>query len=139
MKYFAVIDTNVLVSALLASLKAKDTPPLQVLNRIFDRIITPVYNVEILSEYSEVLRRPKFSFQEDAIAEVLKAISLLGIEVSRVELADESCADPDDIVFYEVALSIDSSFLITGNLKHFPSKPFIITPSRMIEIIQAGE
>ena len=40
-----------------------------------------------------------------------------------------------DIVFYEVALSVEDSFLITGNIKHFPKKPFVVTPTEMLQII----
>jgi hypothetical protein len=34
-----------------------------------------------------------------------------------------------------VALSKEGSFLVTGNLKHFPKKPFIVSPAEMIQII----
>ncbi len=139
MKYFAVIDTNVLVSALLASLKSKDTPPTQVLDCIFDGVVIPVYNDEIIGEYSEVLHRAKFGFPDPSITDVLQAMISLGIESERVASADETCGDPDDVVFYEVALSVDESFLVTGNIKHFPTKPFIVTPARMIEIIKSED
>lgn len=135
MKYFAVIDTNVLVSALLASPKSKDTPPTQVLDYIFDNVIIPVYNDEIISEYSEVLRRAKFGFPDTAVTDILKAITSLGIESGRVSSGEDVCGDPDDVVFYEVAMSVDDSFLVTGNIRHFPAKPFVVTPARMIEII----
>ena len=42
-------------------------------------------------------------------------------------------------VFYEVALSKEDSFLVTGNIKHFPKKPFIVTPSEMLTIISEIE
>ena len=139
MKYFAVIDTNVLVSALLASLKSKDTPPTQVLDYVFDGVVIPVYNDEIIGEYSEVLHRAKFGFYDTAIADVLKAIISLGMESGRAASENDLCGDPDDVVFYEVALSVDESFLVTGNIKHFPTKPFIVTPARMIEIIKSKD
>lgn len=62
MKAYVVIDTNVLVSALLA--KRTDSAPVQILDRLFNRDFIPMYNDEILAEYSEVLRRPKFKFQK---------------------------------------------------------------------------
>ena len=43
--------------------------------------------------------------------------------------------DPKDIVFYEVALSVEASYLVTGNIKHFPKKPFVVTPAEMLQII----
>ncbi len=137
--YFAVIDTNVLVSALLASLKAKDTPPTLILNHILNRVIIPIYNDEIISEYSEVLRRKKFDFPEAAVSNIIKALTTLGIESGRFSSGDETCSDPDDAVFYEVTLSVENSFLVTGNIKHFPSKPFVVTPAKMVEIIDNEE
>ena len=59
MKYYAVIDTNVLVSA---ALKANSTPN-GILKEIGNGRIIPLYNDEILAEYSEVLFRPKFKFE----------------------------------------------------------------------------
>ena len=49
--------------------------------------------------------------------------------------SDEDFIDKDDIVFYEVALSKEDSFLVTGNIRHFPKKPFIVTPTEMVAII----
>lgn len=135
MTYFAVIDTNVLVSALLASIKAKDTPPTQILAHILNKVIVPVYNDEIISEYSEVLRRKKFDFPEASVSSIIKALTTLGIESDRIASGDEGCSDPDDAVFYEVTLSVENSFLVTGNIKHFPLKPFVVTPAKMVEII----
>ena len=56
-----------------------------------------------------------------------------GIEVSRVSF-DEQMPDEDDRVFYEVSLSEEDSFLVTGNLKHYPTSPRVITPAQFIEI-----
>ena len=50
-------------------------------------------------------------------------------------ISEETFIDKKDLVFYEVALSKEDSFLVTGNLKHFPKKPFIVSPAEMIQII----
>lgn len=55
MKYMVVIDTNVLISALLS--KHDDAATVQILNAVFDGIIIPVYNTEIIDEYDNVLHR----------------------------------------------------------------------------------
>lgn len=34
----------------------------------------------------------------------------------------EIISDPDDVVFYEVAMSRENAYLVTGNLKHFPKR-----------------
>jgi hypothetical protein len=44
--------------------------------------------------------------------------------------------DEDDRVFYEVSLSIEDSFLVTGNLKHYPISPRVITPAMFLDMIR---
>ena len=43
--------------------------------------------------------------------------------------------DEDDRVFYEVCLTKEDSFLVTGTLKHFPKEQQVIKAEEMIEII----
>lgn len=64
----------------------------------------------------------------------LKSICKLGISSERVK-SDEVFPDKDDVVFYEVALSKEDAYLITGNIKHFPKTPIVVTPAEMIEIL----
>ena len=75
------------------------------------------------------------SWTNTIIDETLEAIKRYGINSSRKE-SDEQLPDPKDIVFYEVALSVEESYLVTGNLKHSPKKPFVVTPAEMLQIIQ---
>ena len=82
-----------------------------------------------------VLTRPKFNLPESLIDETMEVIKKFGINSSRQE-AKEQLPDPKDIVFYEVALANEDSFLVTGNTKHFPKKPFVVTPAEMLQIIQ---
>ena len=58
-----------------------------------------------------------------------------GIAISETKISEETFVDKKDVVFYEVALSKEDSFLVTGNLKHFPKKPFVVSPAEMIQII----
>ena len=136
MKFYAVIDTNVIVSALLA--KHTDSAPVQVIEQVLDGVIVPMFNDEILSEYKEVLKRPKFPFTEDSVNDMLGAIIEAGFVSERAE-SKEVFSDPKDVVFYEVAISRDDSYLITGNIKHFPAKSKVVTPSQMIAIIKGQE
>ena len=131
-KIYAVIDTNVLVSALLSRLK--NTSTVQLMQLLILGEITPIYNDEILEEYYSVLTRKKFSLPEVLINETLEVIKKFGVNSSRKE-TDEQLPDPKDIVFYEVALSVEDSFLVTGNIKHFPKKPLVVTPAEMLQII----
>ncbi len=132
MKIYAVIDTNVLVSALLS--RHHDAATVKILDYLYDRVIVPVYNDEIIEEYSSVLKRPKFNFSENTICAIIEAIKEGGIDSKRIA-SNEQLPDPKDIVFYEVALSVEDSFLVTGNIKHFPQKPFVVTPAEMLFII----
>ncbi len=133
MKYYAVIDTNVLISAML---RWKSVPG-SILELTFDGPITPVLNEEIVAEYREVLSRPKFHLTKEIIDDVIGGIETKGIYVDAGTL-DEELPDPKDRVFYEVVMEErkqEDAYLVTGNLKHFPVKPFIVTPREMLDII----
>lgn len=134
MSYYAVIDTNVLISALLT--KNVDSATVKVLYAVARGDIIPLYNFDIFEEYNEVLHRSKFPFSESRIQNVLEMIKQFGIIVDASHI-DEQFIDPDDLVFYEVTMEKreDSAYLITGNLKHFPRREFIVTPVEMIDII----
>ena len=129
-KIFAVIDTNVIVSALLSS--NLESNPVKVFRAIVQERIVPLYNDEILEEYKSVLSRPKFNLNLSLIETIIKAIITDGLNIDRTPAADIEFPDPKDIVFYEVALSVEDSYLITGNIRHFPVKPFVVTPAEMV-------
>lgn len=131
---FAVIDTNVIVSALLSS--NLESNPVKVFRAIVQERIVPLYNDEILEEYKSVLSRPKFHLNHSLIETVIKAIITDGLNIDRTPAADIEFPDPKDLVFYEVALSVEDSYLITGNIRHFPVKPFVVTPAEMVRILE---
>jgi len=132
MKIYAVIDTNVIVSALLSHYD--DAATVQTIKRVISGDIVPIYNDDIINEYHTVLHRSKFNFSESLITETIKVIIDFGISTERLE-SSIVLPDPKDLVFYEVALSVDDSFLVTGNIKHFPKKPFIVTPAELLRIM----
>ena len=133
MKYYAVIDTNVLVSAMLKW----NSVPGNVMELVFDGPIIPVYNSEILKEYREVLSRPKFHLTKEIVDDVLDNLEHRGISV-EAETLDIVLPDPKDRVFYEVVLEerkTEEAYLVTGNIKHFPVETFIVTPRKMLDIV----
>ncbi len=138
MKYYAVIDTNVLISALLSKNEASAT--VKVLDAVFEGRIIPFYHQDILAEYEEVLHREKFHLQDKTIRLVLNAFIQYGIEVFP-HPTGEVFIDMDDLVFYEVAMEKreNNAYLVTGNQKHYPFKDFIVTPAEMIKIMETGE
>lgn len=80
-KIYAVIDTNVLVSALF-SISGQSNPS-TVVRKIIDGTITPLYNDEILAEYIEVLSRDKFPFKEDDIEWIMSIFIDYGLSLDQ--------------------------------------------------------
>ena len=134
MRYYVVFDTNVIVSALL---KWNSVPGV-VLQAVFNGFVVPVYNDEILNEYRNVLNRPKFGFSSELISETISQIESLGVMENALETVAEAMPDPKDIVFYSIALShgkTAETHLVTGNVKHFPANPIVVTPRQMLDIL----
>lgn len=132
MKYFAVIDTNVLVSAML---KWKSVPG-NVMEFVLDGFIIPVLNKEIVAEYRTVLARSKFRLDEEIITDIIDSLENVGFYVDA-ETIDIELTDSKDRVFYEVVMEKrkeEETYLVTENIKHFPDKPFIVTPRQMLDI-----
>ena len=132
---YAVIDTNVFISALLT--RRIDSATVKVLEAVLIGKITPLYNNDIIAEYNEVLHRSKFSFSEDKIQLILRAVKQFGVEVFP-QPTGEILIDMEDLVFYEVVMEKreDDAYLVTGNQKHYPIRDFIVTPAEMMEIIE---
>ena len=134
MQYYAVIDTNVLVSAML---KFQSIPG-QIVKEALLGTVIPLLCDEIVAEYREVLARPKFKFDQETIDVFIDGIVDRGIFVDAVSI-EEVIPDPKDIVFYEVVTEgrreYDEAYLVTGNGKHFPKKPFVVTPNELLSII----
>ena len=133
MKYYAVIDTNVLVSAILKS----HSVPGSIVELALDGPIVPVLNEPIEKEYRAVLSRPKFHLPQNLIEDIISSFHDRAIYVDAEHL-DMELPDPKDIVFYEVVMEErkeEDAFLVTGNIRHFPEKPFIVNPREMLDII----
>ena len=102
---------------------------------MFNGTIKPVFNDEIIAEYTDVLHRPKFRMRDEDINIIINYITRYGIHSDRVPYNGDML-DEKDRPFYEVSLSVEDSFLVTGNLKHFPITPKVVTPSQIMEIIE---
>ncbi|MCM1307976.1 MAG: putative toxin-antitoxin system toxin component, PIN family [Butyrivibrio sp.] len=133
MKYYAVIDTNVLVSAMLKWTSI----PGNIIELTLSGTIVPLLNERIVKEYKEVLGRLKFHLTDEIIDSVVDEMELLGIYVDANEL-DLVFPDPKDRVFYEVVMEerkSEEAYLVTGNIRHFLAKPYVVTPRQMLDII----
>lgn len=109
-----VIDTNVLVSALLKP----HSKPATILNMVIAGQIVPCFDARIFNEYERVLVREKFGFDPLLVEIFLRYLKQQGIFVTPKPL-DAKLPDPYDLPFYEVAVSA-GAIIITGNKKHFP-------------------
>ena len=126
-----IIDTNVLVSALLSS--REDSATVIMLMLLLDRHIIPVITDGIFSEYGEVLRRKKFRFPEESVSvlldEIRKKSKMINPAISDADLPDEK-----DRPSLDALLAEDDTVLITGNLKHFPRHERIMTARDFIAL-----
>ncbi len=129
---YAVIDTNVLVSALITHHPEAATA--KVVRLLLEHDFVPLYDADIIAEYEDVLHRSKFHILKQTADALISFIIEHGIETSRIDFP-ELMPDEDDRVFYEVTLSKEDSFLVTGNLKHYPPSSCVITPAEFINII----
>ena len=111
-----VIDTNVLVSGLLSPYG----PPGEIVRMVASGALSLCFDARIISEYSEVLRRPKFPFRKEEVEALLAQIQAEGSVAASKPLA-RRLTDPHDEAFLEVAVAGKVAMLVTGNLKHYPS------------------
>ena len=136
MIYYAVIDTNVIISAMLNP----DSIPGLVLKYALTGVIVPYLNDDIIKEYTNVINRDKFGFSKVDIDYVLSTLKEMAVILERT-LTTEQFTDKKDIVFYEIVLTArtkTNAYLVTGNEKHFPNKSFVVTPKEMIDIINSN-
>ena len=93
-----------------------------------------------MAEYTEVLHRAKFHFSPAIVEDLLFAIEE---KAEFVVPAPSGAILPDmkDLPFYEVVMEkqTDDAYLVTGNQKHFPAEPFIVTAREFLEILEQNE
>ena len=137
MQYYAAIDTNVIVSAFLK----EDSIPNQVVKKALKGPIVPLLSMEAIGEYEEVLLRNKFKLEKEVVYQFLTQFSKRAIFLEGTK-TNEKFIDQDDIIFYEIILSvknIDDAYLVTGNKKHYPVKHFVVSPRELLDIIESNE
>lgn len=132
----AVIDTNILVSAILR----RASIPARILDRVWQRELVPVYSTGFLDEYREVLSRPKFGFPIADVRCLIEDLAGLGQQVEVTDPPPENCPDPKDWPVIATALE-GHCLAITGTIKHFPSETGVtaLTPREFLEHFLRGE
>src|SRR5712691_6565093 len=134
----AVLDTNVLVSAVLL--------PHSVPRRVFDHVILKarlLLSVAVIAELSDVLSRPKFDryiSAGDRLEFLTKAIR--DAESVEVDVMLSECRDPKDNKFLELAVSGSATHLVTGDADLLALNPFrgiaIVSPSNFLRVVALG-
>lgn len=127
-----VIDTNIIISAALSP----SGNPAKIIDMVFEDKLQIFYSLQILSEYKEVLLRPRLKIDTQTQIDILSAIGEVGtlIEptISNIPFIDES-----DRIFYDTAKA-SRAILISGNIKHYPNEAFIMTPSDFLKKVETN-
>jgi len=123
-----VLDTNILVSALLSP----TGNPARIYKMFLTGVLSLVLSRDIFEEYQEVLQRPRLRIPANDAKTVLAAVWLYGEKITPFP-STNAMIDEDDRVFYDTAKTADA-YLITGNKKHYPHEPFILTPKEFWEL-----
>ncbi len=131
-----VLDTNIIVSALLQ--------PLGIPAQVFVLALSGVFQLcvsgSLYAEYEEVLSRPKFHLSEETITTALRAIREKGMWVRPTESV-RACSDLADDMFLECAAAANAQYLVTGNLKHFPTAwagTRVVTARWLLDIVSGA-
>lgn len=136
MRYYAVLDTNVLVSAMLKI----GSVPFDIVVEALNGNIIPLLNDEIFTEYEDVLSRPKFKFDGNIVKILLDDFKRRAVYVTAdADSVKNLVLDEKDAVFYAVLMEKrkeEDAYLVTGNMRHFPVRPYIVTPREMLAIIR---
>jgi uncharacterized protein len=118
-----LIDTNVLLSAALRD-KLPERVVLYVAAREdFRWLVTP----EILAEYRDVLRRPKFGLDEATLQHWAELLALRTVDVGSPPQVPNFSRDPKDAPFLAAALAAHADFLITGDNDLLQAKDVVAT------------
>jgi len=130
-----VIDTNVLVSALLKP----DSVPDIILSLVLSGEIILCLSEPIATEYEEVLKRERFrKLNRKKVKALLSRLKSQAQWVKPKTGLEVNLVDPEDSKFLECAMEAGSDFLITGNVKHFPKKHKdrrVISPAQFLSNI----
>jgi putative PIN family toxin of toxin-antitoxin system len=131
---WAVVDTNVLVSALISP----SGTPARLVEEIRCGNLTPVVSPAVLAEYEAVLRRPRFGFPTDCVDDLLADMIGLGLFVQPEPIDATRLPDPDDAPFIALVCHTGCT-IVTGNVRHFPKHAGIevLTPAECLAKIAA--
>lgn len=133
----AVLDTNVLVSALLKNGGREAL----IFNLAASGMFVPVVSGPLLDEYAAVLGRPGFGFETRRVQGALQDIRRHALHVGIPPATARTARDPDDDMVLACALARSADYVVTGNTRHFPREfhGSRIVPPRQFVVILAAE
>ena len=111
-----VLDTNIIVSAAIKPDSLQRTVFLLAITKPARLYVSS----SVLEEYADVLARPELGIRKGLRLQFLQLIRNHCHMVSPSYRLNVT-SDPDDNIFIECADAARADYLITGNLKHFPS------------------
>ena len=128
-----VVDTNILVSALLKPDGLQRTVLLLAITKPARLYVSTA----ILTEYRDVLSRPELQIRKGLREQLLNLIAKRARSVTPARQIDVT-RDPDDNIFLECADAARADYLVTGNTRHFPrfwKKTKIITSREFLSVV----
>lgn len=128
-----VLDTNVLVSAMLSGGGAPD----MTLQLVLQGAVTLLADSRVLAEYDEVTARPRFAFDAAERRLLLETLGAIAEPVVARPLR-LALTDPEDRVFVEVAVAGRADAIVTGNVRHFVLRRGkltvpVLTPRQLVD------
>lgn len=107
----AVLDTNVVISALLFS-----GPPSHLVSAWQSSRLRPVVSAPILDEYIRVLAYPKFELTATSIRSLIEEELLPFIDsVNALDTTVPEVRDPDDAKFITCAVTAGVRWIVSGD------------------------
>lgn len=105
-----VLDTNVLVSAVLFG-----GPPRDVLELVISGAVDCSLSLPILDETREVLRRPKFRFSPEQSFQLLEELHAICDVINPTARVQAVASDPNDNMVLECALESNANVVVSGD------------------------
>lgn len=113
----AVVDTNVIVAAVLTS--DQQSPPARILDGMLTRSFRFLLSVELLAEYRSVLLRPRIrglhGLTEQEVDQLLEALVTNAVLQEGLPSVSERPPDPGDLHLWRLLAARQGAVLVTGD------------------------
>jgi putative PIN family toxin of toxin-antitoxin system len=138
-----VIDTNVLISAVLSSRGA----PAQILHLFQQQLFEWLISEDIFLEYTSALRydrvKKRHQLNDEELYEFLQSIRAVAILVKPTHHLGGVVSDPDDNKFFECALEGGAHFIVSGDAAVQAVKQYqgihILSPALFLTMLEQEE